>query len=543
MRVVLLLSVVLCSLLTTEMLMYSRNSLFQHPEWVVGKSLVTSALMGWLDTMTHRNLLAGNQLNLDCWHGYQELLWHEPVKLGRLRCRIQLKEDARLHIQLERTATGGTGFHLSRHPRFESLAYTFDRDGEYLKKSVIPLELGSGWYQIELSRTPERWILRLDGKEISSGIDALGGAGLVCFRGGFHPSRVDDVLLEDTDGRVVCREGFRNSSNFFAVWAGVITLLALPTLAFLRASRRTQRRWTLTMLGSSMLVFGLWQLDFHYWSHRYHYYGVIPGGWGMKENPVETARIRLANSINVLDPDQAPRSPSLKVRAFLKTDPAVDDNDSLKVITPDGELLRFNDDLPSCADLRQRIQPGDRMVMILGTSQAWGAGANRQQDRIQWRLHSALGAERLWLVNASKSGSNSTELLERYRSHLMSLSPDLLVIWLSANDSRRPNFRENLEAFLARNETSMTETLLIKEPLALDSFFNDRGHREMDEVVEKTGTPSFDLHARLQDHVNDGILYWDFVHLTSFGQRLVSQLVADEIARQGLLARGSVSSR
>ena len=55
-------------------------------------------------------------------------------------------------------------------------------------------------------------------------------------------------------------------------------------------------------------------------------------------------------------------------------------------------------------------------------------------------------------------------------------------------------------------------------------------HDEMLRVARKHDVPVIDLHTLLRENHDIGILWWDKVHLTTFGQDFVGYLLADRIA-------------
>jgi lysophospholipase L1-like esterase len=168
----------------------------------------------------------------------------------------------------------------------------------------------------------------------------------------------------------------------------------------------------------------------------------------------------------------------------------------------------------------------------------WGAGASLEADRLLVQIHRQLGAapglHDLWLVNASRSASNSGKLLKRYRSHLLLFQPDLVVVDLSNNDTNAESFRKNLTSLTEINRVRGIATLLVKEPNSTEwRLVLGARHKVMAEVAEQAGIPVVDMHGYLESSqvVDSGVLYHDRVHLTSYGQARAGEFLAQAISR------------
>ena len=74
-------------------------------------------------------------------------------------------------------------------------------------------------------------------------------------------------------------------------------------------------------------------------------------------------------------------------------------------------------------------------------------------------------------------------------------------------------------------------TVLIKE--ANEPGAADRGllarYAELDQVADELGLKVIDMHAYLSKFDDTGFLWWDHVHLTAYGQRLIAEKLAAEL--------------
>jgi hypothetical protein len=206
--------------LLTELLLYSRNTPAHHSELILGKLLAEVPVMGGELAWSTRNLLAHNRLNLDAWHGFQEVLWNRAGRLTRVSFRYRLADKAYVVVMLDKTAAGFQGVRLSRNPDFPSISFEADGEGRFLSRKPYP-DPGTG------SQT------------FTWGGSAEGVFGL---RGGAGKAEVDDVSLTYADGSVLF-ENFRNHQLFHAGVAAFVAVFLLTLLPLRKGVRKEGLLW------------------------------------------------------------------------------------------------------------------------------------------------------------------------------------------------------------------------------------------------------------------------------------------------------------
>jgi lysophospholipase L1-like esterase len=187
-------------------------------------------------------------------------------------------------------------------------------------------------------------------------------------------------------------------------------------------------------------------------------------------------------------------------------------------------------------------------ILFLGTSQMWGSGASSPNERIASRVGSLLNTgasgRNIYVINASKRGSNSFELLSSCKDHLYLFRPDLVILDLSNNDYDARSFDKGLRSLLEWTHSIHSKTLFILEANSPEVDFGkgtvqtilpmgriqDR-HAIMRNISTQYHVPLLDLNGYLtSDGVYDsGFLWWDLVHLTSYGQELAAPFIAKGI--------------
>jgi hypothetical protein len=126
---------------------------------------------------------------------------------------------------------------------------------------------------------------------------------------------------------------------------------------------------------------------------------------------------------------------------------------------------------------------------------------------------------------------------------MLALRPDAVVINLSSNDSVRVNgssadagagtFAASLNAFADLNASKGIRTIFMLEPNSMERRLERLGenHRVMREIAHARGVPVIEVQDYLNENSDRGFLWWDEVHLTSFGLRLTAERVATELER------------
>jgi lysophospholipase L1-like esterase len=373
------------------------------------------------------------------------------------------------------------------------------------------------------------------------------GPQIIGLRSGGLPVAVDSVRIVGPDGQTVLHESFRNcrhywTTMFIAAATGLFpTLLAVPFLMRRPGVRAEPAayRWLLT-LGVAVIVLSLlFALDYFVWSRRYFSEVYLVGG------KVEPHRVAI-------------QLESLRNWMFL---PKTHGMDSVKRFPIKNEIRRSisrwdgAEEIPR--DLIARYSPSHSMVpeslgtesflqlpaktastirvAFVGTSQTWGAGAERISDTFVARTHallaSALENTSLETYNLAIQGSTSRELLDRYTSTWRLVRPDLLVINLGFNDYTEGILTENLEALVREARATGGSVVFVIEAHSTELQRMPDRALAMQKLGAKLDVPVWDLHGYLASEgvYDSGNIWWDCVHMTSYAQNLTARWLAERM--------------
>lgn len=192
-------------------------------------------------------------------------------------------------------------------------------------------------------------------------------------------------------------------------------------------------------------------------------------------------------------------------------------------------------------EIRQRFAGRPRgaavRLLFVGSSQTWGAGARRDEEAFVPRLESALARRfpagpPIECLNGGISSARAAQLAVLLTNEWMRYEPQLVLINLSSNDRSSkgkfvPAIREMIDVARAGGATPV----LIQEANQRQAVMPNllHRHRQLAELGAELGVQVLDMQGFLEQREDDGFLWWDKVHLTSYGQELVAEWLAGEL--------------
>lgn len=471
------------------------NSLAVHPEWSSTKTTLRRGVMGALAFTSGQQALARNRLNLGAWFGFQEVLYRDAQDLAKLEFRFRVEPDGYLHLLYDHRADGFSGILLGSRPDSSNFHYRATADGEFTKIDPLAAERVSpaAWHQVALSFRDRDVVVTLDGATAGS-FERQPGAQRVGFRGGQRNAEVDDVIFTVTDGRVRA-ERFTNRQRqgprFALALAGLLSMTAVATVAALRFSSLPFRQ-----IGMATAVVGLVLGCAVAATYLFQYvrgrdYGTAGG---------ETAR-----------------SEAYWIKSTRRDIVA-------------GIRANYSAEIP----------PNVFRILVLGTSQTWGAGAVSEEAtwvrQLERLLEERPGGMRVECINAGVSGMMAAQVLEMLRTDLAGVQATAALVNLSNNDVDTERFRRSLDAIAGELLRRKMRVVFALEPNSPERRATDSRHGDLAvkhgivrTIAARYQRPVIDLHAYLAERRDAGFVWWDFVHLTSFGQRLVARKLAADL--------------
>jgi lysophospholipase L1-like esterase len=486
------LAIFLTSAVFTELALYQHNNLSNNGRWESTKISLEKGVVGAVAFFTSFPTLSGNHLNLGTWHGLNEITFKSPMNPSEVSFKFLLEEKTYLVFEYNRTDLGFSGIRLSRSPSFGSLQFHATLSGKFeTKRTIENVEIKNGWNFLKARFNSGSISFFLNDTLVFTDLSQPVPNQKIGFRSSTGATLIDDISIIETDGNSIS-ESFRNTKNYFPVFLAL--LAAFSIFAFL-TGRRARLSESLLLVCS--IGFG----------------GIITYGtdflWLSKLYPRPGSRIsQLLHYQN-----------SSNFKNNMEFEPAI--------------LERIS----------KNYQPVHKKfrILFIGSSQTWGAGAARDGDTIPQRVEDFLNKTHFGnveCINTGISGARSKELFEKYRDNWVNLHPNMVVINLSNNDAPTEAFKINLENFAQLNKQRKIKTIFVLEPNYLDLINGHLpiNHETMKAVAKAHNLHVIDLHNYMIKHSDDGLMWWDVVHMTSFGQKVAAEGIVESVAEQNLIA-------
>ena len=431
-------------------------------------------------------------------------------------------------------AQGFSGLRFSRSPEVHPLSFDAERGGRFLRSEQVPaFKIQDGrWHSVELKFEGGQVAVQLDGQAAGS-FPAGAEAGSIGFRGGYGNARVAGIEAGLQDG-TNWRGGILRLHGFGKVLLLNLAVLALilgvASLAGRRSGGALAGWWPGSMAGLTLV--GLLWLGFEYF-----YWSKVKVS---ALNPPVPANLQASAALGALHAAERARFHGFDLWFRLAGGQGI----SLDELGKNGYPARQKGLGPlHCLPGKgcQQAPPafpekraGSRIVM-LGTSQTYGSGADRLDDTILPRLLEALGrrgvaAEGLNLAKIASFASHQLGELCQFTDR-----PDLVIANFGNNDSPE-SLRPALEGIAERARALGARLLLLEEANPKEFLRGDiqTRHRVIREVAAGHGVTVLPFHEFLNtsDAANSGMLWWDGVHLSTHGQRLAAEWLAPHVIRE-----------
>lgn len=494
-------SLILAALVATPVVRARPDRLENHSDWLCSKEWLSSGMMGSEGIKTGSDAIAGGYINLGSWMGFHELLFARQLVPQTIAFRFRLARGATITCVFNKGPDAFEGIRFSANPDNPG-AYLLAADtGEFLEKRPLDssrlVEEGR-WHDCRLSFTERAVEVEMDGRTEAVPRVSANQPGWVGFRSGYGDTLVDDIAILEKGRSRPHTESFRKRTPLLGLAGTILASAAyvfLPMLATFGVLNTQWRRRTKRFLAA---------------------YAFFMTGM--------TAAF-LFVLLSMLEP---PTMQELKqeVRGSQTTF-------SLHQLTAARERQ---------AEFAKRYieQPltSKTRIVFLGTSQTWGAGARRDPESFVALLQSLLDADtapehRIECLNGAIQGSIARLLFKAYSETYIQTQPALTVVNLSCNDywEGTPDFADALRDIVRINQAAGIKTLFVLEATSPDVFPDGLPtYAAMSQVASEMGVPLVNAHQYLKDRRDEGFLFWDRVHPTSYGHRLLAECLFPVIA-------------
>jgi len=112
--------------------------------------------------------MARNRLNRGAWHGFQEVIYQEPVAAREIRFRFLPTKGGYVSLVYDHDEAGFSAIRLSASDRFPNGWMRVSHEGEFLEKQALGTEpVAAGvWHVCAWRREGKADVMTVDGEEV-----------------------------------------------------------------------------------------------------------------------------------------------------------------------------------------------------------------------------------------------------------------------------------------------------------------------------------------------------------------------------------------
>ncbi len=468
------------------------NTLYKGDNWYGSKTKLAKGTPGGGAFLVSKNTLFDESLNLGFWHGHHEIISKREFSPRFISFSFNLEKGTYLAFEYNITPEKYDGVLISNDINFASKQFTAQADGKFIKSKALIFSVA----QLINSNN------NLFQAYVQSGILSaylnktlifeapITNKTKIGFRSSSGQVSIDNVTVDDADlGLWV--EDFSNKrfGRFFFFWI-FLSILVIFVIIFFIFRKKNNIEFILVMASlNSFIIFGLINISDRYIFSKLYY--------------------------------------TLPFERFLNADVGVHFPNTMEF---DVHVKKKMDEF-----YFSKFSDRQFKVLFIGTSQTWGSGALNKEDAIPeqflMRLQEKGFSSDLKVFNMGIQGWNSRQLYE-YLETFGEKFPDYAVIILGRNDFYSGYFKESLEKLILLCKNKGLTAVLVQEGVFVNEMKNylEMNHLIQEELALKYSLKIIPLHRHLLDKRETGFLWWDEVHMTSYGMNLAADLLANELA-------------
>ena len=460
--------------------------------WDSGKIHVARGLTGSHAFVTTRVALAEQNLNLTAWNGGQEVYTRESVRPEKIEFNFTVSPAGYFIWEFDRDPTGYFGMRLSLEPVFKNLFFTADNKDQFIKTELADIRINKDSNHFVALFTADEVRIEINQKEIKFPWKRSRPSGQIGFRAGLNYTTVDDISIK-TDAKLifedfsVLKPAFKLS---FIIW---VSLLLVGLLLVRKKSLQAFASIGFFILS---LLFALFNF--------YDYYKIRP------TYPLPT---------DILENTFRHFNETLQKNIFEK---------------PEEIKIRLQDEV-------SHFSQSENNIYFIGSSQTWGAGARESNDTLVSTTCRELKKHvktEVHCANAAISGHllrDQMALLNELSMEKKLSLPVLYVVNMTSNDSQNVDYEKQVQLLISFVKYKNQKIIFFKEPNFNTASTLNKNYEILDRLANENLITVSDLNQELFDKRDSGILWWDVVHLTSHGQWLAGQFMAQQILKLSIL--------
>ncbi len=459
------------------------NTLKNNPRWQTSKKNLELGVVGSISSLVVNTTLAKNRLNLATYYGFEEYRLNNTIIRDVLTFDffMQDKEGSFSFIFGEKDDLK-YGIRISNLPYIKSQFFKIDKTGKYTANhefKLDPLKF-KNTFRVLISKDFNQVDINKQQIPIPIAWHLPLFKTIVSFKAGMKRISIDNLVISENTSIEVNENFTHPLKNFYFVIIFLVTVLLVFILQNININK----------LISVYLIMFLVSL-FSYTIHNLYFY------------------------------EKYPEKTNLNFGNYLST-----------IKLPPERL----------SEIQKKFQeiPNPK-VFFLGGSQAWGAGATKHQNVFSNIILKNLKKDyELKGVNLGISGWSTNEILNRLESDWIFRNPKILILSTMANDHDINRFKENLIKIIKLIKIHKVKLILIQEPAYpfLQTSEIYQKHKIMEDISSQYRIRLLKPQAFLENSLNSGEIWWDWIHLTDYGHKLLANYLYPQIKKEVTIKYG-----
>lgn len=479
-----LITIALAGFFVATLISEQTNTLFLNGRWQSSKLALERPAVGAVAFFTTRNALAGNKLNLDAWHGYNEVYSNDSFEPSQLNLEFSLEKNADLTVQFARNENGYKAVRISPLPEYATTYIEVDSSGlitfqkkisdsvDFLEKNKLQINFLNNVIEIYINQI-----------KLGSVDNLKNFSGQIGFRSQTGLTWVDNVSIKLQEKEYFF-ESFSNQKFYYYFFISLFVMLVVSFLGllFFKLNQKTFFAHQLVYINIIIVALLFIAADRHYFSKQYVKAGGKFESWML----------------------------GLNKEQFLDT---VENDDQV--------LLSVNEKLNALAK-------SSRLIALLGSSQTWGSGARYKNKSVGDFFDAAVKEKfknkSINTINLGVPGAR-LHLMIRNLSQVLDRGVTEVVLIAGNNDSANQRFVVDLERLWVLTQKYNIKLHIVKEANYFKGPYPhlSKNHEVLQSFAEKHKLKIFDLHSYMAEKSKTAYLWWDIVHMTELGQKYMAE--------------------
>lgn len=489
---------ILASIVINQIYLLSNNTLEDNGNWIVMKKQVQMPLLGAQNYFSDKVALRQSKLNLSAWHGFQGVLYKNQIDPEKIEFDFYLTDDSYFYFIFNKNTDLFSGLRMSANKTFSNVLVTAHSDGEFIKKINVKLKAPekNRWNRLTVIFNSSKYSIFINNKLIGNFSENYLTNQHFGFRGSYKPVYIDNVFVKRKGSDEIFKESFFNRKN--QIESGILFFSIIIVISLIVGLFQVLRKHDIKKVAFSLILLNMLFLLISLPTLFVYYY----------VNEIKTNYPRIHGIYRFY------RNLMKEERNFVRRDTEF-----------------VNERLME--DYNYEASKNVNRILFIGTSQTRGAGAASKNEtivRVTEDILNQAGTGRYECINAGVHGTRSNALVRYYENNWIKLRPKITAINLSSNDNDIEVFRSSMQRFVDLNKSKGIETVFILEANSIEVITDLQDfHSIMKEIGNANNILIIDLHNYLLEKYDSGILWWDGVHMTSYGQRISAEFIAEKI--------------